>query len=228
MVNEEWLQGDVWQFLDDTAVGLVERYFDGVDSRGAPLFTGSRFNTLGGGGDRPGAAHQFDESDVVAVSMLSVEIPGRAALELLDTRSAELSELLAQIPVDAALESCEIELISEGSPAWELWARVESIDGIGWVTANKLLARKRPKLLPVYDSVVQAAIQRGSKYFWKPLWNELHDDNGALAEELELIRGRAGGHAYDASLIRILDAAIWMRNRSASDCRLDFRPRTPR
>jgi hypothetical protein len=37
-------------------------------------------------------------------------------------------------------------------------AALEDAPDIGWVTAGKLLARKRPKLVPVYDGVVKCAL----------------------------------------------------------------------
>lgn len=77
------------------------------------------------------------------------------------------------------------------------------------MTAAKLLARKRPHLLPVYDQVVKAALQPRSGRFWEPLWEELQDVR--LVDRLEAVRSEAGVDGA-VSLLRILDFAIWMRN----------------
>jgi hypothetical protein len=223
------LEGDVWQFLDDIAVDLVREYWNGTLDDGSPTFTGARFDMFAGGGDRPGAANRFDESDLVAVSMLSVKVPGRAAIELMESQAWLLNQALAQIPLSPALEEGDVVLIDQGSTASALWHLIERIDGIGWVTAGKLLARKRPKLIPVYDNVVKAALQPNSQAFWVPLWNELrseHPETGiSVADRLREIRLHAGGAALDRPLIRVFDVAVWMRNRNESNARLRFRPR---
>ncbi|HVE46427.1 MAG TPA: DUF6308 family protein [Acidimicrobiales bacterium] len=102
------------------------------------------------------------------------------------------------------------ETIAEGSPAARLWTLLEAVPGIGWVTGAKLLARKRPHLLPVYDQVVKAALQPRSGRFWEPLWEELQDVR--IVGRLEEVRSGAGVDGA-VSLLRILDVAIWMRNR---------------
>ena len=53
---------------------------------------------------------------------------------------------------------------------------------MGWVTAGKLLARKRPRLIPVYDRVVRCALGRPAKP-----WRWLND---AFALDAEALPGR--------------------------------------
>jgi hypothetical protein len=85
---------------------------------------------------------------------------------------------------------------------------LNDVPGIGWVTANKLCARKRPLLLPVYDTVVKAALQPTRQSFWEPLRNEFAD--GELQSRLMELRDEAG--VPNLSLLRVLDVAVWMRN----------------
>ena len=84
---------------------------------------------------------------------------------------------------------------------------LDPLPGIGWVTANKLIARKRPRLVPVYDSVVRDALQPGPDQFWARLRSCLaeHDD---VRAELDRIRERS---AADLSHLRVLDIVVWMR-----------------
>lgn len=91
----------------------------------------------------------------------------------------------------------------------ELWAKLETIEGVGWVTANKLLARKRPQLLPVYDRMVKARLQPRSSDLWIPLRNSFLRDDGAMIERLAEIRSRAELDVTP-SLLRVFDVAMWM------------------
>ncbi len=208
------LAGDVTKFLDDIGIELVHRYFDP-----ASRFSGAAFDTFAGGGDAVGHRNAFTAEDLVAVTLLDVEVPGHAALAILDHESAEFSDLLAEIPVDIDLWDASLEVVSAGSSAATLWDRLNKLTGIGWVTANKLMARKRPRLLPVYDAVVKAALQPKEDSFWLPLRQEMQDET--LVRLLVDVRTSAGLRER-IPLLRVLDVAVWMRNRQASDCPLRY------
>lgn len=208
------LEGDVSRFLDDVAADLVRCYFDPEGG-----FSGSAFETLAGGGDAPGNRNVFAAEDLVAVTLLDMTVPGNAALDLLDRRASDFSGLLTSIPVGVDLWNATDEQVGLESPAAILWERLMSYPGMGWVTTSKLLARKRPRLLPVYDTVVQAALQPSTTSFWLPLREELQDTS--LVARLEEVRNESG-LGEEISLLRILDVAVWMRNREASTCKLPF------
>lgn len=192
-------------FLGDDANGLLKSYFS---SDGA--YTGGRFERLAGGGDREDVASTFTAEDIVAVSLLSVRIPGRAAIALLETQASDLSRDLSEIPVDVDLWEADDDVIGPQSPADRLWRKLQAIPGIEWVTAGKLLARKRPRLIPVYDRVVKAALGRhDGDEFWLPLRDALRDDD-RLVPRLQELRDECE-IGTDISLLRILDVAIWMR-----------------
>lgn len=209
------IDGDVFQFLDDKGAELVGQYF-------SPAYTGSQFHLLGGGGDSPTTRDSFDATDIVAVKLLGVDISAEASLQILQSAARRLNALLKEIPNDASIESAPRELFEAGSPASLLWYELDAISDIAWVTANKLMARKRPHLFPVYDNVVKAAIQPNRDAFWIPLWNELK--NPELITKLSKIRND-NNLPKQLPLIRILDAAIWMRNHKASKDKLPFKPR---
>ena len=78
------------------AVKNVQRYYNPKGK-----FSGRFFEFLGGGGDHAGVANTFTAEDIVAVSMLSVDIPGAAAIQILQTGA--FSDHLAQIPVGVDL-----------------------------------------------------------------------------------------------------------------------------
>jgi len=199
------------------AVGLVKEYFSDDPATGLARYSGAYFDRLGGGGDRPEVAYQLTAEDLLAVSMLSVPVVRYYALHVLDYRGREISGLLVQIPVDVKLADDEAEgLIARGGPAWELWELLRDIkprpqdrNHLGPVAAGKLLARKRPQLLPVYDSHVKKVLKRpqADQMWWRDLRCQLTQDDD-LVRELKAVRTRAGaGHL---SLLRTFDVMCWM------------------
>jgi len=201
--------------LRDRAVSLVERYF-ATDGDGRARYSGAQFERLGGGGDRPDVACRFTEADLLAVSMLSVRIDGYHALHVLEYRADELNSLLAEIPADIALADPGAgDLVADGMPADVLWQAVCEIrprpkdKRIGPVAAGKLLARKRPHLIPVYDSRVKKVLHRPytDRWWWRDLRAQLAGDP-ALVHQLESVRVRS--NAGHLSLLRTFDVMCWM------------------
>ena len=191
-------------FLDDDAAERLRTYFH------SGTFTGGRFESLAGGGDRAQVANSIEADDIVAVSLLSVHIPGRANLQILETRSDEISKLLREVPTNVDLWDAPDGDIAPGSPADRLWALLERLPGSGWVTAGKLLARKRPRLIPVYDQFVHSALQRPAKdeSFWLSLREALRSDE-SIVDRLRELKELAS--LDGVSLLRVLDVAIWMK-----------------
>jgi hypothetical protein len=210
MVNRGWqaqpLSGDLMFYLEGSnAEDRVRTYF----SESEPLYTGRRFELLGGGGDTTDDADEFTAEDIVAVSLLSVDIPGSAALKILESGD-QLNNLLALVPKGTTLWEVDPAKVDDmKSDAANLWNELRKIRGVGWVTANKLIARKRPHLIPVYDRVVKAALQPDSTMFWLPLRNSLLANDGHALERIQEIKSKVGlDRRY--SLLRVMDAAVWM------------------
>lgn len=178
-----------------------------------PHYEGSRFEGLAGGGDRPEVANQITADDLIALNCLSVRAPVEVALNLLEgPLGKDIAALLAQIPTDVHInDDAAAELFAPLAPARQAWDLLEEPDDMGWVTTNKLLARKRPKLIPVYDSVVQCVLGRP-----EGVWNWLRDlmmaEDGALPAALAEAAGQARvpGHVTP---LRVLDVVLWMRHR---------------
>lgn len=206
------LQGDIWPFLEaDVAADLVSEYFGtGRHAAAPPAFSGAYFESFGGGGDAPARRARFDSDDLVAVTFLGVKVPGWAALRILQTDPAMSNGLLGEIPHDVDLWETAVSVFSTDSAAQKLWDLMEGLPGIGWVTVGKLLARKRPRLFPVYDEVVKEALMPNRRGFWLSLREELQDP--VLRNRLRDIQEQAG-LTHRISLLRVLDVAVWMRNR---------------
>ncbi|GHK02364.1 hypothetical protein SY2F82_41610 [Streptomyces sp. Y2F8-2] len=205
---------------DEGAVSLLVEYFTRRRSRGDLFYSGAHFERLGGGGDAKHVANRFDSTDVVAITTLSVSLDAHGALTLLADRDGHFSRLLTQIPRDARLEdSASDKLIAPGGPAWELWERLadgnkypNKPDGSGPVIAGKLLARKRPHLIPIYDIRVKQLLERPKMdhSFWPALAVALRADGGAFRDRLIHLRSKAG-IGEDIGILRVFDVIAWMK-----------------
>jgi hypothetical protein len=103
--------------------------------------------------------------------------------------------------------------LAPGSPADEAWQRLREQPDVGWVIAGKLLARKRPQLLPVYDKVVRCALGRPRPSFWLALHAALRADNRALHRQLLTLR-QVAGVPETVSALRVCDVVVWMGHRA--------------
>ncbi|MFJ3645262.1 DUF6308 family protein [Streptomyces murinus] len=197
----------------DQAVPNLRRYFGTSLLHEAEPFTGSRFEHLAGGGDRQAVANVVTAHDLIAVQTLSVRISAQVALDLLEgDLGVRLSKLLSSIPFDIDMVEAEAADLAEGSPAHTAWRLLYDQPGIGWVKAGKLLARKRPRLLPVYDQVVRCVLGR-PKSFWLDLHGALRADNHALHRELMALR-QAADLPATVSVLRVCDVVLWMHHRT--------------
>jgi hypothetical protein len=194
---------------------LVAYFGTDLPAGSPPRYTGGRFEALAGGGDRPEAAVGIGADDLIAVEMLSVQVPGPVALALLEgALGREVATQLARIPLDVSIGFPDArELLAAGGPADIAWSLLEQPRDMGWVTAGKLLARKRPRLVPVYDNVVRCAFGRPAKP-WAWLHARFADEGGVLAGRLVAAR-EAAGVEPSVSPLRVLDVLVWMRHRSA-------------
>ncbi|MEU9678391.1 DUF6308 family protein [Streptomyces parvus] len=197
-------------FLDAERVADdLRRYFAIGRPPGAGVFTGGRFEHLAGGGDRQQVANRFTAEDLIAVQTLSVTVPAPVALDLLEGRlGTQLSELLRDIPTGTDLADADASFVAEGSPAHQAWTLLENQHNVGWVIAGKLLARKRPRLLPVYDRVVRCALGRPLS-FWTELRTALRENDGALHHRLLDLR-QSAGLPQTVSALRVADVMVWM------------------
>lgn len=134
---------------------------------------------------------------------MSVRIPAQAALDLLEgDLGVRVSKLLSCVPSDVDMVDAGVADLVPGSPADTAWDVLCGQPGIGWVTAGKLLARKRPRLLPVYDQVVRCVLGR-PRAFWLALHAALRagalDASPCGSSTGELLRGMTPiGRGLDA------------------------------
>ncbi len=179
-------------------------------------FDGGHFETYGWNNPE-----RITADDLVAVTMLSIGImrntragitPSHAVA--LERESQAIGELLEQIPSELKLEdlidTAYASVLGPDSAAWQLWDALLRID-IPRVARHKLLARKRPALLPVRDSVVERQLNLGDAS-WRPWWTIMRNDS--VRERLDRIRSTAGSDADHLSLLRVADILLWRDGRS--------------
>jgi hypothetical protein len=178
---------------DLTADGL-DRAIAGYFSE--PEFAGSTFSDLG-----RNPPDEIIADDLLAVSLLDITWRPQAVRTLLGSDQPRLSAMLAAIPRATDLWDAGSDAIR---PIDALWDALTAIDGVGAASATKLLARKRPRLCPISDSVVNKAVDVPHRT-WDVLRCLLQDP--AARAEVEALRPAA---AAGVSLLRILDVALWV------------------
>ena len=190
---------DLTAWFTDNA-DQVRRDLQGYFGGGTESFTGRWFDEFAAIGD----PNRFVASDVLAVEALSVEVPPDAVGALLITDSERFNALLRQIPREQNLWEVRRLDVNVGSPADDLHGELRTLRGIDWVVAGKLLAAKRPKLLPILDNVVNDYLKPPKELFWVTLHDELSD--AARREASAAVCGVAPPHV---SLLRRIDVALW-------------------
>ena len=153
-----------------------------------------------------GNAFQFEASDVLAVEALSVKVPSEAAAKLFMTDAEHFNSLLRKIPREQDLWQVRRLDVDVGSPADDLHRALRKmLPDVDWVTAGKLIAAKRPRLIPILDSRVQNLLRSPQELFWVTLCDELSDEHrrATIAD----VCHAAPPHV---SLLRRIDVALWM------------------
>lgn len=212
------LPGRLWPILAGSrAVDDLATYFA---DEGAITYTGRWFDCIGGPGDDHDAADRFTGADIVALSNLSVRVPATVSYRLLHQDAGELTGLLRSVPTDVDLWAATDAHIGPESSAFVLWQRMRGMSrsggdqGAAWVTAGKLLARKRPHLIPIYDRRVRqvAALSEGASW-WASLRAALTDET--LVERVQAVGQQAQVPEY-LSVLRTLDVVLWMHGEPAT------------
>lgn len=178
-----------------------------------PAFAGMTFTTLG-----RNPSGDITADDLLAVSLLDITWRAPVVRILLEDHRLRFAELLAAVPDDLDLwDATDVDF----KPIDALWDALIAVDGIGTASATKLLARKRPRLCPITDNVVIKAVDVPGRT-WETLRYLLQDAD--VRAEVEALRPVG---ATGASLLRILDVALWICYGRSSTAN-SFRARTLR
>jgi hypothetical protein len=86
-----------------------------------------------------------------------------------------------------------------------LHAALKGLDEVGGVTAGKLMAAKRPRLIPVYDAVVGGSLKPPVGRFWLTMRDQLADEG-----RRQVIAEACADAPAEVTLLRRIDVALWM------------------
>ncbi|MFI5912047.1 DUF6308 family protein [Dactylosporangium sp. NPDC051541] len=161
----------------------------------ATQFAGDTFLSLA-----PNNPQSISPADLLAVTLLTVA-PGAVAVRALlpgGQIADQVSELLTMIPADVPLwDATDLDLVR----ADILWNLLKTTAGVGPTIAGKVLARKRPELIPIVDRVVADRLECAAGTYWTTFRRVLqHPGRRALIAALR----------PDQPILRILDTTMWM------------------
>jgi hypothetical protein len=190
--------GDWFQAHATEVKANLERYFLGV---GGLPFDGRHFERFSAMGD----PNRFVATDVLAVEALSVGVPPDSAARLISTEAEDFNLLLRHIPTNGEMWEVPSYVLADNGPAAKLHARLQDLDGVGWVTAGKLLAAKRPRLIPILDDLVKKVLEPPRNRFWSTMREQLSDER--RRDKINRVVSIPLG---DVTLLRRIDVALWM------------------
>ena len=169
-------------------------YFDPANG-----FAGRTFDLLGR--SEPTGGNEVDVSDLLAVTLLDVCLPPDAIRLLLEEARDVPPIFLTHIrDLDMWDPTTEEDLRWANA----FWHWLCGIPGISWVIAGKLLARLRPRLVPVYDQVVKRVLP--SDHFWEAM---ACPHPGRLLDAV--VHAKEAAHLDSGyPSLRVIDSAAWM------------------
>lgn len=154
---------------------------------------------------------RFTADDVAAVATLSVPLEAGSVIGLLVDRADTLAALLGdpRMPEPrATLWEVDPSVLEPDQPLALIYEELKRIPGISYVRASKLLAAKRPHLVPIRDSVVEQLLKAGTDW-WRPMREVVSD---ALVRSG--IESASAGLPLDGvSLLRRLDVILWSKGK---------------
>lgn len=211
-----WLPRSLHEGETARALALLRGYF--APLRGVNTgYTGGQWDVFDPSGERESTPNFFTSDDLLSCALLSAEIGGRAAYDLLVGRADHFAERLAAVQEDVDLaDLAEADFLAAFAPVKNLYAALKDLHGVGETRATKLIARKRPRLVPIVDQVVKRTVFRGLPSQWEPLHSALREDDGALHKRLVALRDEAGLPAA-VSATRVFDVLAWLEGSKKAD-----------
>jgi hypothetical protein len=170
----------------------VALYFD----HGQP-FAGQTFDSLG-----RNPPNEITSDDLLAVSLLDVRWSPLAVRSLLIDQAVTANELLSKIDHDTDLWGSDAaRQLNHVDPLWDLLC---ALPGVRDARASKLLARKRPRLIPITDSIVVSAVGIPGRTW--PTLQSCFRDHQFRRSVITLRPTNLDG----IGPLRIFDVAMWM------------------
>ncbi|WP_052450859.1 DUF6308 family protein [Actinomyces polynesiensis] len=231
-----------------------ETYADNLLRDYCRNFDGHLFDSLGQKRNLGVGSCRVTSEDLLAVQMLSVKVPARAVKRILEDEAKIIKALLRRAPGPETpiWEVDEDQLTDEGAPLSCLWNLLRrnagaplrydgkqskvtgERDGMGPTLVSKLMARKRPGLIPISDGVVTTALglPRSGEGHWlraRALMLEnvtYQGEQMPLHERLERAVEKTESRVPITPL-RALDIILWYANNPAPST-ANLRAKVPR
>jgi hypothetical protein len=188
--------------LEPPSRDLVAAYYDPEGP-----FAAHTFEALG-----ENARDAFAADDLLALTLLDLALSPRAVRAVFGPLGSEIAGHLRAVTDARELWEASDEDLDD---ATKVYGALDALPGVGPVKAGKLLARKRPALIPVIDKHVIATLQAPKGAYWRTM-------RGALARE-ELWRdvdeALRGDVPASVPTLRLLDVAMWMRLSESENAR---------
>lgn len=165
-----------------------------------------------------GSENRITSADVLAVRCLSLTVPASVAHTLITDADGMVTKLLTALGPDRDVWDASANFFERDGSADQLWNKISSTKATGRksashrVTAYKLMAVKRPKLIPIRDKYVKAIIKIAPDMWWWPSVQRALRDGHDIRDRLDQLK--ADAHVPgNVSTLRILDVVLWRAGR---------------
>jgi len=150
----------------------------------------------------------FDERDLRLANRGGARISAAEIAAIL-TRRRSIERELRAIPVDASLAAARIPW----AELTRLFDAFADIRGVGFSKMTKALHKKRPALIPMLDSVVQAYLPTDASESFGAratgLVRSYKQDLDRNRSSLRKLRRELAHRGYELTEVRLLDVLIW-------------------
>lgn len=162
----------------------------------------SQFDRLSRQTDRA----RIEPLDIIAMTALGPPIPTELAAWILGELGQWLTtEILAEVPADLALTAADVSTVHRVADLFNLLRS----EGLTRSATTRLLATKRPALVPIDDANARRALRYAKSDLWWSPWRDAIDDD--VAQEVRSARDQAASRAAgveDLSVMRVLDIGL--------------------
>lgn len=157
--------------------------------------------------------------DILLSIMMNSRLDTASKVQSIWKNKKPVEKALSHIPADVSLQDEHL--------SWEnletLFKAFCDIPWAGAAVSSKILHKKRPKLIPIYDSVIaiyinscnaEAPLPRGSSKAAHMVWGMKCFRNLLLGslEDIERLRGLPEMSRFPLSAVRVLEVLLWIEN----------------
>jgi len=213
----------------ELCLSRIDRYFGPFKTRTNKKtrdgWTGSFFEEYSKKSD----PKSFDGNDVSAAICLSIRGLGGWVASLLN-ESIDLS-YFSNLPYETCISDVPKDFFDESGIS-KVLMQLLGINGIGLVTASKLLASKRPFLFPVFDGDVSGFFGYPNPtdkkkalltYLeWCKSWQEVVSDPDVKNELINIRKNTSVKPNEQISSLRILDVIFWFEGQPNEEKKLEL------